>query len=380
MIPDWLARSNTQEVFRVLNEAGHDTFAVGGCVRNTLMGLAATDIDLATSCPPSEATKVFKAAGHKVIPTGFDHGTITAVVDGTAFEITTFREDIETDGRHAKVLFSDDIADDARRRDFTMNALYMDAGGHLHDPLGGLEDLRARRVRFIGDGPSRVAEDYLRILRFFRFHAQYGAPEHGLDADSLAACAGGVHGLAAIAKERIGQEMRKLLSASDPAPAVAAMRASGVLNAVLLGADDRGLGPFIHLTDGWPIDPIARLASLGGQDSEAALRLSKAEAARLSIYQKEISAMTSAGALGYWHGAEIGKNCLALRSALLETPMTGIALLEKGAKAVFPIKADDLMPRYHGPALGRMLKELERLWIASDFTMNRQELLKQAGQ
>lgn len=376
MTLDWLNAAATQKVLRVLADAGHTAYVVGGCVRNSLMGLPATDIDIATSARPEDATASFERANLKVVPTGLDHGTITVVCDGTPFEITTFRKDIETDGRHAVVQFSDDVKDDARRRDFTINALYMDAEGHVVDPLGGREDITACRVRFIDDPDARVREDYLRILRFFRFHALYADPTQGFDSESLAACARGAHGLAKIAKERIGQEMVKLLGANDPAPAIASMRTSGVLAHVIDGADDTALAPFVHLSEGWPIDPIARLAAIGGQDVDIALRLSKAQSSRLSLFRDQIGSMTSAGALGYMFGEVQGKIILALRAAIFEAPLADLGPVEIGAQAIFPISAKDLMPDYVGPTLGKKLKELTAAWIASGFSLTRQELLE----
>ncbi|CAN0587043.1 unnamed protein product, partial [Ectocarpus sp. 12 AP-2014] len=190
-----------------------------------------------------------RVAGLKPVPTGIDHGTVTVVADHDPFEITTFRRDVETDGRRAVVAFADTLDEDAKRRDFTMNALYARIDGTVIDPLGGLPDLRARRVRFIGDATDRIREDYLRSLRFFRFHAWYGNPDNGMDSDALAAIASHLDGLESLSRERVGAEMVKLLAARDPAPAVAAMRATGVLGRLLPGADDRALAPLIHLED-----------------------------------------------------------------------------------------------------------------------------------
>ena len=236
----WLKDADTQKVMTLLLVAGHQVFAVGGCVRNSLLGMPVTDIDIATSATPDEVVALAKSAELKAIPTGYDHGTVTIVVGQSPFEITTFRHDVETDGRRALVAFTDNIHEDARRRDFTMNALYADANGTVHDPLGGLDDLRARRVRFIEDADARIKEDYLRSLRFFRFHAQYGDPEQGLDEEALAAISANLDGLETLAAERIGAEMRKLLNATDPAPSLAAMNATGSLITILPGADVSG--------------------------------------------------------------------------------------------------------------------------------------------
>ncbi|MGR3290820.1 MAG: CCA tRNA nucleotidyltransferase, partial [Paracoccaceae bacterium] len=201
---EWLDNPDTQAVLALLSDAGHQVYFVGGCVRNALLGAPVSDIDIATDATPDRVTRLAESAGLKVIQTGIDHGTVTIVSGAIAHQVTTFRKDITTDGRHAVVAFSDNIVDDARRRDFTMNALYADAGGAVTDPLGGLDDLTHARIRFIDDANARIKEDYLRSLRFFRFHAWYGDPSEGLDAEALAAIAGNLEGLASLSKERVG--------------------------------------------------------------------------------------------------------------------------------------------------------------------------------
>ena len=231
----WLKSRATQTVFALLEDAGHQVFAVGGCVRNALLGAPVRDVDLSTDAHPERVLGLAISAGLQAIPTGISHGTVTVLSDGVAFEVTTFRRDVETDGRRAVVAFSDRIEDDARRRDFTMNALYCDRSGKLRDPLGGYPDLVSRRVRFIDDANARIREDYLRSLRYFRFHAWYGDPGEGFDPDALDAIARNVDGLNSLSEERVGAEMKRLLEATDPAPAVAGMRVTGVLPALLPG-------------------------------------------------------------------------------------------------------------------------------------------------
>jgi len=243
----WLDSEDTQAVMAVLEEAGHQALAVGGCVRNALLGVAVSDVDIATDARPERVMEIAAAAGLKAVPTGIDHGTVTVVANKVGHEVTTFRRDVETDGRRATVAYADRVEEDAHRRDFTMNALYARADGTVIDPLGGLPDLRARRVRFIDDPHDRIREDYLRILRFFRFHAWYGDPAAGLDPDGLAACAELSDGMDRLSRERIGAETRKLLAAPDPAPAVAAMAQAGVLIHVLPGANPQALPVLVHL-------------------------------------------------------------------------------------------------------------------------------------
>ncbi|MGH1458257.1 MAG: CCA tRNA nucleotidyltransferase [Paracoccaceae bacterium] len=375
---DWLGAAPTQAVCHMLEEAGHQALFVGGCVRNALIGAAVSDIDISTDARPERVVDLAAAAGFRAVPTGIDHGTITVVNGSIAHEITTFRRDVETNGRHAVVAFADGVEEDARRRDFTMNALYCDPRGLVIDPLGGMDDLVARRVRFIDDPSARIEEDYLRILRFFRFHAWYGDPQGGMDAEALAAIAVHLDGLSGLSAERVTSELRKLLAAPDPAPSVAAMRASGVLARVVEGGDDRSLGPLVHLEQSIGVEPDAmrRLACLGGAP-EAALRLSRKEAAQVVRLREAVGAITGAGEMGYRMGDEGARDVLLLRAAVFETQLDAAALAqaERGAAAQFPVKAQDLMPAYVGAALGAKLAELEARWIASAFSLTREALL-----
>ena len=377
----WIDRAATQAVMHMLAEAGHQALFVGGCVRNALLGAPVKDIDIATDAHPETVMKLAAQAGLKGVPTGFDHGTVTVVSSRIPHEVTTFRRDVETFGRHATVVFSQELSEDARRRDFTMNALYARADGTLIDPLGGLPDLRARRVRFIEDAAQRIAEDYLRILRFFRFHAWYGDAATGMDADALDAIARSIEGLAGLSRERVGAEMLTLLAAPDPAPALAAMRATGVLQMVLPGAQDRSLGPLIHaeILSAADPDPIRRLAALGGDDAPTRLRLSKADAKRLTLLCEVASNSQSAAELGYRHGADKARDILLLRAALLEQRPDPASMdtARQGALARFPISAADLMPGLQGAALGKRLATLEQVWIDSGFTLSRDDLLAQ---
>jgi poly(A) polymerase len=377
---EWIAAPATQRVFDALEAGGHRAYLVGGCVRNALLGQPVTDIDISTEAVPEAVISLAAAAGLHPVPTGIDHGTITVVSDGIGHEVTTFRRDVETDGRRAVVAFSTDMADDARRRDFTMNALYADRTGAVIDPLGqGLADLAAGRIRFIEDAEARIREDYLRILRFFRFHAWYGHPDDGIDPEALAPIAANVAGIDSLSRERMGHEMMRLLAAPDPAPSLAAMAATGVLARVLPGAEARFVAPLVHGETllGAPPDPVRRLAALGGEDAGEALKLSKADARRLSLLAELLGAEVRTAALGYLHGPEAAVDAELLRAAVAGMPPDLSALEEarRGAEARFPVKAADLMPELHGPALGARLKALEARWIASDFTLSREALL-----
>ena len=372
--PDWLSNQSAQRVCAMLTDAGHQAWFVGGCVRNALIGAAASDLDLTTDARPETVTNLGKAAGFKVVPTGIDHGTVTVVVDGAPFEVTTFRRDVDTDGRHATVVFADTAEEDARRRDFTMNALYAAPDGTLHDPLGGIPDILAGHVRFIGDAAQRIQEDCLRILRFFRFFAWYGDPAMGIDADGLAACAAHVDGINGLSAERIGQEMRKLLSAPNPAPAVASMAASGALLRVLPGAGPNALTVLIHLEElaGIVPDFSRRLAALCGDPDR--LRLTNAEAQRHDILR---DMDISAGEAGYRYGATVAIDRGLVLAASLSQPLndTDVAAARLGDRQILPVKAADFMPALQGPALGAALRQAEARWIASGFTLTRYDLL-----
>lgn len=377
---DWIRHPGTQALCAALGLAGHRVYFVGGCVRNALLGVPVTDIDLATDALPESVSDIAESAGFRVVPTGIDHGTVTVIAGGHHHEITTFRRDVETDGRRARVAYTSDIAEDAARRDFTMNALYALPSGEVVDPLGGITDLRARRVRFVGDAHDRIREDYLRILRFFRFHAQHGDPLQGIDADGLAACAELSGGIAGLSRERIGAEMRKLLAAANPAPAVAAMTQSGVLAHVLPGADPRALAPLIHLEDGLPPRWQRRLAVLGGSFEN--LRLSRAEEGDLGKIRDEIGTTRSPAALGWLLGEALAQDVILCRAALLESPLPndwhGETL--RGAQSQFPVTAADLMPALQGPALGQRLKALQEAWLASDLRLSRAALLQRGDE
>ena len=274
---EWLKNSDTILVMNALKSKGNQAFFVGGCVRNSLLCKPITDIDIATNAHPNEVIALAKKAGLKSIPTGIDHGTITIVSNGSIYEVTSFRKDIKTDGRHATVAYSNEIEDDAKRRDFTLNAIYMTSGGSIVDPLNGMQDLKKRRVRFIQDPNKRITEDYLRILRFFRFTAEYGDPELGIDPDGLSACAANIDGITLLAKERIGTEIRKILKTHNPSLVLAAMDKAGILSNILPGTTHKNIPILVHFENGNTINWITRLIVLGGADPTNALRLSNKE-------------------------------------------------------------------------------------------------------
>jgi poly(A) polymerase len=373
----WLTSPDTTRLFDLFAKHGFQLLCVGGCVRNSLLNMPVSDIDMASDARPDDVIRIAEAAKLRVIPTGIDHGTVTAISGGTAYEITTFRSDVETDGRHAKVAFSDTYEEDAKRRDFTINALYVGPDGAVLDAVQGLPDIAARRIRFIGDASARITEDTLRILRFFRFYAWYGDPDGGIDPDGLAACAQGAEGLEGLSAERIGAEMIKLLNAPDPSRAIAAMQASGVLARVMPGADAALLPVLVHFEAKHPPIWTRRAMALGGEPLKDRWRLSKADAEVLSHGQEALAHTTDLSEIAYRHGASLARDVALARAASLQNPPPAELenTLAQAASATFPVKATDLMPALQGPALGARLKELETRWIASGFNLSKADLL-----
>ena len=373
----WLEAAPTRKALGLLTDAGHQAWVVGGAVRDELLGRDVHDLDIATDAPPETVMSLADSAGLHVVPTGVDHGTVMVIVDSTPFEITTFRRDVETDGRRAVVAFAGSLEEDALRRDFTLNALYSAPDGTVRDPTGGLDDLRARRIRFIGSAVERIREDYLRILRFFRFHAFFGGD--GIEPEGLAACAAEQEGIGRLSRERVGGEVFRLLDAPDPAPAVAAMERAGILARVMPGAQSGALAPLVHVEGrlGLAPDPVRRLAALGGTDEMEALRLSRANARALDELRVALVSDDGAAALGYRHGRDAALSVLALRAAFSgrePDPDTGDSV-DFGRAQTLPVGATDLMPDYEGPALGARLAELETAWIESGFRLDRTALL-----
>lgn len=373
--PGWLRAPSTARVMRAL--APIQPRFVGGCVRDALLDGAdgTVDIDIAVAARPEETMRLAEAGGLGAHPTGLAHGVVTITSAGRGFEVASMRRDVATDGRRAVVSYTDDIAADAARRDFTMNALYADAEGRVIDPLGGgLADVRARRIRFVGAPAERIMEDYLRILRFFRFHATLGID--AFDPAGRAAAIDAAAGLAQVSKERIGAEMLKLLGAPDPEPALKAM--GPVLGVVLPGA-----APFHGLVAaernaGEAPDPLRRLAALNARAAESQLRLSRADAARLRGIRAALATPAPPAARAYRRGADAARDALLIEAADGAPPPAGWRVeIARGAAATLPVAAADLIAAgaVPGPALGARLEEIESLWIESDFRATRAELL-----
>jgi poly(A) polymerase len=365
-------------VLDAIEADGHRAYLVGGAVRNALLGEPVADIDISTDARPQEIIRLAEAAGLKPVPTGIDHGTITIVSGGEGFEVTTFRHDVETDGRRAVVTFSDNLEADAQRRDFTMNALYADRTGRVIDPVGGLADLAERRLRFVGGAEQRIREDYLRILRFFRFLAWYGRQA---EPEAIRACASLRDGLSCIAKERIGAEVKKLLAARNPAYAVHLMVETGILPDLLPGADATHLHDLIAVegdtSPAWP----RRLALLAASDPADALRLSRDEAKTQASLQTAQTAKWSLDEAAYRLNADAATDLALIRAARGENlPTDWRARIVRAASARLPIAASDLMPTLLGPQISRGLKAAENLWIAGGFATPTAALIETALQ
>ncbi|MGK2923422.1 MAG: CCA tRNA nucleotidyltransferase [Methyloceanibacter sp.] len=394
----WLKRPETVRVFAALSGDDVETRAVGGAVRDALLGRPVTDIDFATTAVPEKVMALARKAGLKAIPTGIAHGTVTVVADGVSCEITTLRRDIETFGRHAKVAFTTDWSEDAQRRDFTLNALYAGADGTLYDPLGGYEDLLAGRVRFIGDAVARIREDYLRILRFFRFNAYYG--KEPLDAAGLSACVKERNGLVQLSAERIATELKRLLVAPRAFEGVEALFDFGLLSDILGSAPrlDR-LARLIAIETACDREPngILRLAALSVFAAEdaprlaARFKLSNAEQAVLALAADEtfdaaLPDEAAAKRLLYGIGAERFPLKVLLAWAASGAPADAdgwrraLTLPERWQAPAFPLRGPDItaLGDFKGPEIGATLRALEQHWIEGGFAEDREQLLARA--
>ncbi|RUM22058.1 CCA tRNA nucleotidyltransferase [Rhizobium vallis] len=401
----WFRDPALARVLALLNADGGEGRVVGGAVRNSLMGLPVSDIDIATTLTPDIVMERAAAADVKAVPTGLQHGTVTLVIDGKPFEVTTLRTDVETDGRRAKVAFSTDWKADAERRDLTINALYADAEGEVVDLVGGLADIENRNIRFIGDAATRIAEDHLRILRFFRFFAYYGSGRP--DAAGLKACSAARSKLKTLSAERVWSELRKLLGADDPGRALLWMRQVAVLTEILPESERWGIDaiPSLVATEkalGWAPDPLLRLAAIVPPDAArlealaGRLKLSNAEAATLNawamaapvnddissaaferlLYRNGVDGITTRLklALGVARGKAEGDFDEMARSAWL-TKLLDQAMNWK--KPPFPLNGGDVIAAgiASGPRVGELLAALENQWVEENFASDRAALL-----
>lgn len=405
----WLQAADLQRLLAALNANGEEARIAGGAVRNALLGDAVSDVDIATTTLPDETIRRAGAEGFKVVPTGLEHGTVTVVADGQGYEVTTLRADVETDGRRARVIFGRDWKADAERRDFTINALYANADGSVVDLVGGLADLESRTLRFIGDAEARIREDYLRILRFFRFFAWYGSGRP--DAEGLKACARLKDGLERLSAERVWAELRKLLFAPDPSRALLWMRQAGVLTKVLPESEKWGIDAIHGLVAaerdlGWTVEALLRLEAMVPPDAgrmqvlAERLRLSNADSERLKDWAAAPNLVHSGteGDLSrklYRTGRQpvLDQLKLSLAGARARAATNDAALVEAGGFArllkfaegwktpKLPVKGADLqsigVPA--GPEMGKLLKRLEDDWVDSGFRLDSGALLERAA-
>lgn len=386
----WLTSGPVAKVLALLNKEQEEARVVGGAVRNALLALPVGEIDIATTAIPDEVIRRAKSAQIKCVPTGVEHGTVTLVIDGAPFEVTTLREDIETYGRKAKVAFGRDWARDAQRRDFTINGLSLSADGNVHDHVGGLPDIASNRVRFIGDPAQRIAEDYLRILRFFRIHAAYG--EGAPDDAAMAACIAARDGLASLSAERVRMEMLKLVVARGAADVLVAMDDGGLLARITGGVSYHGA--FANMIEaervlGLKACAIRRLAALSVAVTEDAKRLG----VRLRLSNAETKRLDSMGHR-WWRMADMDDELARRRiyrlgperyaeRVMLAWVRAGqdfasprwhelVTLPQRWTAPQFPLKAADFIARgiKEGPALGHLLALAEDAWLAANFPLD----------
>ena len=396
----WMIAPETRAVFDALANGGADARFVGGCVRDAWLGRKVKDIDIATHAPPERVMALLKDAGIAAIPTGIEHGTITAVVGKAHYEITTLRRDVETFGRHARVEFTDDWREDAARRDLTMNAMSCTAEGCVYDPFGGLADMAAGRVRFVGDPRQRIEEDVLRLLRFFRFHAHYGrgAP----DPDALAACTEMAPRLPSLSGERVRGELSRLLAASDPASVWRLMIDRGVMAHLLPEATETArLDSLVRLEHDLaePPEAVRRFAAVLATDHAGALRvsetlrLSNADRDRLAALVEPPMAVSPTDdrvkrrqALYRIGDAELYRDLVMLAAVdapgpvSVDTVKAALATADDLPSLKLPIAGRDLlaMGMDRGPAIGKLMREVEAWWIAEDFRPGREDCLAEA--
>ena len=388
----WMQAPEARRIIELFSSAEVEMRFVGGCVRDSLFGGEISDIDIATAARPEAVQEILHDAGIKSVPTGIKHGTVTAIVNGQAFEITTYRRDVETDGRHAVVSFGTDWQEDAARRDFTINALSITPDGTLCDPFGGAADLKAGRIRFVGEAKRRVREDILRILRWFRFYAHFGS--HPPDTEALEACRGFAHRVPDLSGERVCHELLRLLEAANPLPSLRLMQETDVIDAVL------GRGRRLDLLAGLckveqnrtiARDRLLRLAALFGQNAVAntmavRLRLSNKESRRiadaLSVTPALSPAMTIRERRRLLYSLEVGAAEDRIRLAWAASPgddrwANWLEMNQRFDRPVFPLTGQDVDWLREGPDIGEVLTSVEAWWIAEDFAPDRAACLRQ---
>ena len=375
----WLRNPSAQKLSKLYKSFGYQVLFVGGCVRNTILKMPVTDIDLATDAQPEEIIKIAKENNIRFVPTGLAHGTITLIIDNKNYQITTFRTDFDHDGRYAKVEFTESLLLDASRRDLTINALYCNHVGEVIDPLNGLNDIKKQKIKFIGNPNERIKEDNLRILRFFRFQAIYGNKNLEIDSIALEACHNHKSKLAALSKERITSELRKILSAPNPLEVIIKMNETGVLNELFQNVSIDSLEAYLKTEEKFKINInwLGRLLSLQVTQEEESLKLTRCEFKFLKQTKSAIENQIHVLEFSYYNGVENGKIYSILQNFRHNIILSKNLLNQINSLATkkFPITAKDLMPEIRGKKLGEALRSLEDRWIKSNFTLSKKELL-----
>ena len=378
----WLRNPSAQKLSKLYKNFGYQVLFVGGCVRNTILKMPVTDIDLATDAQPEEIIKIAKENNIRFVPTGLAHGTITLIIDNKNYQITTFRTDFDHDGRYAKVEFTESLLLDASRRDLTINALYCNDVGEVIDPLNGLDDIKKQKIKFIGNPNERIKEDNLRILRFFRFQAIYGNKNLEIDSIALEACHNHKSKLAALSKERITSELRKILSAPNPLEVIIKMNETGVLNELFQNVSIDSLEAYLKTEEKFKINInwLGRLLSLQVTQEEESLKLTRCEFKFLKQTKSAIENQIHVLEFSYYNGVENGKIYSILQNFRHNIILSKNLLNQINSLATkkFPITAKDLMPEIRGKKLGEALRSLEDRWIKSNFTLSKKDLLAEA--
>ena len=379
----WIKSKGAQHILKILENAGHSAYFVGGCVRNSVLNIPVSDIDISTDATPEETLSLFDIDNFKVVQTGFSHGTITVISAGIPYQITTMRTDQNTDGRHADVRFSDNITEDAKRRDFTINALYANSFGEIIDPLGGLKDFNPLKIKFIGNASNRIQEDYLRILRFFRFHAQFSELTMHYDQVALSAIKDHQSGLKILSKERVWSEFQKILSTADPSRALLEMSKIGVLKKIWNDENIHNIRNLISIEKKLAIEPepIRRLVTISTKSESISLNFSRKDAKKFSLLKRLLENKHDLAELVYQFSREIALSVLAIYTCQQGEKLksSDVTKIEKAFLNPCPIKGAQISKYVHGAAVGIKIKEAQRIWIKSNFNSNEAKILSAIG-
>ena len=380
---EWIKNKSLQNILKILKKADHNAYLVGGCIRNSILNFPVNDIDISTDAKPQETLDLFNIGSFKATPTGFSHGTVTVVSGGIPYQITTMRSDQNTDGRHADVSFSDNITEDAERRDFTINALYADPNGKIIDPIGGLKDFRPLKIKFIGNANNRIQEDYLRILRFFRFHAQFSEFVIDFEQDALDAIKNNQNSLKLLSKERVWNEFQKILLSKNPSRALLEMSKIGILEKVSIDGGIKNIKNLISIEEKMGIEPeaIRRLVAITRNTEKTSLNLSRKEARKFSLLKSLLGKKFDLAELVYQFNKEIAQSVLAIYTFNQgeKLKLSDVAKIEKACLYPCPISGAHLSKYMSGEDVGIKLKEAQRVWIKSNFKSDAAKILNVIG-